>query len=145
MCFSNSPSVLHNRRPHLRLGISSPAGGGADHRASSTHPGGNETRKLYAAVLHRNVWQKNALKNSESLLVWDMFRSHLTDNTKKLLTECSTDMAVVPGGLTPLVQPLVVCVNKPFKVNLKRQGNEGEKTFTIGGQIRRASPEIVCE
>lgn len=99
----------------------------------------------------KNVWQKRpgALKNPESLLVWDMFRSHLMDNPKKLLRECNTDMAVIPGGLTSLVQPLDVCINKPFKANLKRIWNmwmlEGEKTFTKGGQIRHASLETVCE
>lgn len=99
----------------------------------------------------KNIWEKRpgALRNPESLLVWDMFRSHLTEKTKKLLKECNTDMAVIPGGLTPLVQPLDVCINKPFKGNLKRLWNtwmlEGEKTFTKGGRMRRASLEVVCE
>ncbi|GFV28193.1 DDE-1 domain-containing protein [Trichonephila clavipes] len=97
----------------------------------------------------KNIWQRRpgALRNPQSLLVWDMFRFHLTDNTKKLLTECNTDIAVIPGGLTSLVQPLDVCINKPFKQNLKRQWNiwmlEGEKSFTKGGQMRHASLEIV--
>ncbi|GFS56714.1 pogo transposable element with KRAB domain [Trichonephila clavipes] len=99
----------------------------------------------------KNIWQRHpeTLRNPQSILVWDMFRSHLTDNTKKLLTECNTDIAVIPGGLTSLVQPLDMCINKPFKQNLKRQRNiwmlEGEKSFTKGGQMRHASLEIVCE
>ncbi|GFS53788.1 hypothetical protein TNCV_731621 [Trichonephila clavipes] len=52
--------------------------------------------------------------------------SHLTDNTKKLLTECNTDIAVIPGELTSLVQPLDVRINKPFKQSLKRQWNTHE-------------------
>ncbi|GFV06045.1 pogo transposable element with KRAB domain [Trichonephila clavipes] len=85
----------------------------------------------------KNVWRKRpgALRNPQSLLVWNMFRSHLTDNTKKLLTECNTDIAVITGGLTPLD----VCINKPFTQNLKRQRNmwmlDGEKLFTKGGQM----------
>ncbi|GFW02351.1 pogo transposable element with KRAB domain [Trichonephila clavipes] len=61
----------------------------------------------------KNIWQRRpgALRNLQSLLVWDMFRSHLTDNTKKLLTECNTDIAVIPDKLTPLVQPLDVWIN----------------------------------
>ncbi|GFX40387.1 pogo transposable element with KRAB domain [Trichonephila clavipes] len=98
----------------------------------------------------KNIWQRRpgALRNPQSLLVWDMFRSHLTDNTKKLLTECKTDIAVIPRGLTSLVQPLDVCINKPFKQNLKQQWNIwmlGEKSFTNGGQMRHASLEIVCK
>ncbi|GFW84011.1 pogo transposable element with KRAB domain [Trichonephila clavipes] len=40
----------------------------------------------------KNIWPRRpgALRNPQNLLVWDMFRSHLTDNTKKLLTECNT-------------------------------------------------------
>ncbi|GFS57486.1 pogo transposable element with KRAB domain [Trichonephila clavipes] len=99
----------------------------------------------------KNIWQRRlgALRNPQSLLVWDMFRSHLTDNMKKLLTECNTNITVIPGGLTSLVQPLVVCINKSFKQNLKRQWNtwmlEGEKSFTKGSQMRHANLEIVCE
>ncbi|GIY82549.1 HTH CENPB-type domain-containing protein [Caerostris darwini] len=87
----------------------------------------------------RNVFQKRPglLKNPESLLVRDTFRFHLMDNSKKLLTECDTNMAVIPGGLTPLFQPSDVCINKKFKGNLRRQWNkwmlEGEETFTKGG------------
>ncbi|GFX10941.1 pogo transposable element with KRAB domain [Trichonephila clavipes] len=45
----------------------------------------------------KNIWQRRpeAVRNPQSLLVWDMFRSHLKDNTKKLLTECNTDIAVI--------------------------------------------------
>jgi len=35
--------------------------------------------------------------------------------------ECNTDMAVIPSGLTSLVQPSDVCINKPFKGNVKWQ------------------------
>ncbi|GFT27236.1 DDE-1 domain-containing protein [Trichonephila clavipes] len=93
----------------------------------------------------KNIWQRRsgALRNPQSLLVRDMFRFNLTDNTKKLLTECNTDIADIPDGLASLVQPLDVCINKPFKQNLKRQWNtwmlEGEKSLMKGGQMRHAS------
>ncbi|GFT92182.1 pogo transposable element with KRAB domain [Trichonephila clavipes] len=36
----------------------------------------------------KNIWQRRpgALRNQQNLIVWDIFRSHLTDNTKKLLS-----------------------------------------------------------
>ncbi|GFX21239.1 pogo transposable element with KRAB domain [Trichonephila clavipes] len=98
----------------------------------------------------KNIWQRCpvALRNPQSLLIWDMFRSHLTDNTKKI-AKCNTDIAVIPGRLTSLVQPLDVCINNRFKQNLKRQWNkwmlEGEKSFTKGDQMHHANLEIVCE
>jgi hypothetical protein len=40
-----------------------------------------------------------ALLPRPSLLVWDSFRGHLGDDTKRILTEMKTDMTVIPGGL----------------------------------------------
>ena len=35
--------------------------------------------------------------------------------TSKSETMCDIDVVVIPGGLTPLVQPLDVSINRPFK------------------------------
>jgi hypothetical protein len=66
-----------------------------------------------------------ALLRRPSLLVWDSFRGNLGDDTKRILTEMKTDLAVIPGGLTSVLQPLDVSVNKPFKdmlANCTRNG-----------------------
>ena len=43
--------------------------------------------------------------NEQSLLVWDSFRAHLTDEVKAALNRRKIDVAVIPGGLTPVLQP----------------------------------------
>ena len=87
--------------------------------------------------------------NTQSLLVWDSFSAHLTDTVKQQLHENKTATAVIPGGLTSLVQPLDVCLNKPFKDRLREKWMtwmmSGEKTFTPGGQLRAASLVTVCQ
>lgn len=50
-----------------------------------------------------------------SLLVWDAFRAYLAEPVKQALRQTNTDVAVIPGGLTSVLQPLDVCLNKPFK------------------------------
>lgn len=67
--------------------------------------------------MDKNVWENRpeASRKPESLLVWDMFRSHRTDGVKRRMNESNTDLAVIPGGLTSLVQPLDFSINKPFK------------------------------
>ena len=59
----------------------------------------------------------------------------------------NTDIAVIPGGLTSIVQPLDVCLNRPFKDHLRSKWFEwvleGEKTCTAGGNIRAASLDCV--
>ena len=53
--------------------------------------------------------------HEQSLLVWDSFRAHLTDDVKAALKQRKIDVAVVPVGLTPVLQPLDKCLNKPFE------------------------------
>ncbi|KAG8196096.1 hypothetical protein JTE90_007834 [Oedothorax gibbosus] len=56
----------------------------------------------------------------KSLLVWDSFRAHLTDKMKEKVKESlRTSQVVIPGGLTSILQPLDVCINKPFKDRMK--------------------------
>ena len=61
----------------------------------------------------------------------------------------NTDIAVIPGGLTSLVQPLDVSINKPFKDMMRKEWNEwmigGEKTYTKGGSMRSPTMPEVCQ
>ena len=87
------------------------------------------------------VWRARpgGFANTQSLLVWDSFSAHLTDTVKQQLRENKAATAVLPSGLTSLVQPLDVCLNKPFKDCLWEKWMtwmmSGEKTFTRGGQL----------
>ncbi|KAG7171705.1 Pogo transposable element-like 90, partial [Homarus americanus] len=53
------------------------------------------------------------------LLAPDKYESHLVDSVTAGIRKENTDTAVIPGGLTSLVQPLDVSINKPFKDALK--------------------------
>jgi len=59
--------------------------------------------------------------HEQSLLVWDSFRAHLTDDVKAALKQRKIDVAVIPGGLTPVLQPLDKCLNKSFKDSIRRR------------------------
>ena len=52
------------------------------------------------------------------LLIWDSFRGHISESTKKVLKQKKIDQALIPGGCTGLLQAPDVVWNKPFKVNL---------------------------
>lgn len=81
--------------------------------------------------------------------MWDSFRAHLSDNVKRVLKNSRTDVAVIPGGMTSLLQPLDVGVNKPFKDNLRQYWNEwmlaGNHTFTPAGRIRKPDLRQICQ
>ena len=57
-----------------------------------------------------------------SLLLWDQFRAHKTDKVKDVLKNLKISLAMIPGGLTSVLQPLDVVLNKPFKDRLKKSG-----------------------
>jgi len=73
-----------------------------------------------------NVWNRRpgALLRKRSLLVWDMFRAHLCDSMKAEARKLKVDLAVIPGGLTSVLQPLDICLNKPFKDRLRRMWSD---------------------
>lgn len=99
----------------------------------------------------RTVWNKRpgAMLAKKSLLVLDSFRGHLTQKVKEELRESRTDMAVIPGGLTGMLQPLDVSVNRPFKVAFRRHYMEWmasanhEKTPT--GRLKKAPLATVAQ
>lgn len=89
-----------------------------------------------------------ALLARQSMLVLDAFRGHLTEGVKKKLQEEATDLVVIRGGMTSQLQPLDVCLNKPFKDHVRRLYNEwmasDETALTPSGRLKRASPSVVA-
>lgn len=77
-----------------------------------------------------------------SLLVVNSFRDHLVDSVQKP-KELRTDLAAIPGGLTSMLQPLDVSLNKPFKDNVWRLYAEwmaeGDHAMTPGGKKEAVS------
>jgi hypothetical protein len=54
------------------------------------------------------------------MLVLDSFRGHLNEDVKKKLQRGRTDMVVIPGGVTSILQPLDISINKTLKESLRR-------------------------
>jgi hypothetical protein len=57
-------------------------------------------------------------------------------------------MVVIPGGVTSILQPLVISINKPFKESLRRFYDEwmaeGNHRSTPGGKIKGPPLETMC-
>ena len=99
----------------------------------------------------KEVWDRRpgSLLKPKSMLVWDMFKSHLTESTKSALRSVKTDMAVIPGGLTSILQPLDVSINKPFKDCMRKKWNEwmssGDMSYTAAGNMKPANLPTLCQ
>ena len=112
------------------------------------HPKGWMDENLVKKWLD-DIWfnRPNSLRQQKSLLVWDMFRAHLCDSVKRKLSRKKCRQAVIPGGCTSVLQPLDVCLNKPFKTNMRKRWNEwminGDKEFTPSGNMKRPSIPLI--
>ena len=49
------------------------------------------------------------------MLVYDAFEAHVTERVKAAFMRENMNLAVILGGLTSILQPLDVALNKPFK------------------------------
>ena len=82
------------------------------------------------------------------MLVYDVFEAHVTDCVKAAFRCENTDLAVIPGGPTSLLQPLDLCPNKPFKDHVKeiwmKWIAEGVHEFTVGRCQKKPSEELIC-
>lgn len=87
--------------------------------------------------------------NELSLFVWDSFRAHLTQSVKAHPQRRKFNVAVIPGGLTPVLQPLDKCLNKPFKDNIRRQYLSwimtGPFEFTPAGEKKAPLENLVLK
>jgi len=67
------------------------------------------------------IWIPNIKKDTSYLLVWDSFSCHKDQEIiKLLLDEHDTQVEIIPGGCTSVLQPLDVGINKPFKDGIRK-------------------------
>ena len=90
----------------------------------------------------RTVWSKvGDLSRRKSMLVWDSFRAHLSKPVHNTLRSINTECVVIPGGMTSMLQPLDVSINKPFKDRMRAKWQNwmlaGQHSFTARGRIRK--------
>ena len=79
------------------------------------------------------------------MLVYNSFEAHVTDTVKVSFKRKNTDLAVIPGGLTFLLQLLNLSLNKLFKDGVRKQWMaDGIHEFTDSGRQKKASEELIC-
>ena len=79
----------------------------------------------------------------------DSFEDHKTNIIKNIASNANTDLAIIPGGLTSVIQPLNVCLNKLFKDRLCEKWNawmsSDQFTYTKGGNLKKPDYSIICK
>jgi hypothetical protein len=91
-------------------------------------------------------WPRTFL-NQLPMLVLDAFKGHVTDSVKDQLRKMKTELVVIPGGMTSMLQPMDVSINKPFRDRLRQQYvtwiADPARELTETGKIKRAAPSEV--
>lgn len=79
----------------------------------------------------------------KAVLVLDSMRAHIAPDVKDAIKNQNTIPAVIPGGLTKVLQPLDIAVNRSFKAELRKLWEDwmcsGTHSFTATGRMRRAT------
>ena len=97
------------------------------------------------------VWGRRdgGMLRKPSMLVLDSFRCHKTPAVLEFLKkEQRTVPAIIPGGLTSILQPLDVAINKPFKDRMRLKWSEwmatGEPVLTKMGRRKKVDLPTIC-
>ena len=75
-----------------------------------------------------NIWFAPSLIKpiGKTLLVMDRARSHFSNEISDIFEKNNSKFILIPPGMTRFVQPLDVCINKPFKDAMRKAYTEYE-------------------
>lgn len=93
------------------------------------------------------VWRKRkgAFFQPKSLLILDSMRAHIVESVKQKCQKISTTMAVIPGGMTKILQPLDISINRSFKCEMRKRWERwmSKSLKNTKGKVKRASYEEI--
>ena len=107
------PLIIHNKEILISEGF-------------STNPIFVWTKNSWMDTDVMLVWLKKMLlphiKRKSTLLIFYKFRAHVSKKFEdELLRHDNIDLVLIPGGLTDLLQPLDVSLNKAFKTLIRAE------------------------
>ncbi len=85
------------------------------------------------------IWRPNIIPEHGYLLIWDSFQCHQNQELiNTLLEEHDTEVDIIPGGCTSILQPLDVGINKSLKNNMRNQFENwsGNKFMNQTGKLK---------
>ena len=82
-------------------------------------------------------------ESQRRLLIVDSYKPHQTeDSIKKVNDSCNSDVIIIPGGCTSIVQPMDRCINRPFKEYMRASWQEWmrqDRAKTKKGNLKQPS------
>ena len=134
-------------------GLKKPPRGNFGDVVVSASKGGSMTNEFMKSEYLQKVWKARpgSIFKPSCVLTLDTARCHTHEDVKAEFEKEKTRLAYIPGGMTPLLQPLDSHLNKPFKdANAMRRRWEewllnGDREYTRTGKRKGASYEMVAQ
>ena len=76
--------------------------------------------------------REHGYRQPDTLLAWDDYTVHKTAASTEAMAESNTTLFLVPGGLTPKLQPCDGLVNKLFKAHMSRLDDDHMSSPEVG-------------
>ena len=85
--------------------------------------------------------RRDAFFKSNGLVIMDSMWAHLCENVKAACKSARAHLSIIPGGLTKILQPLDVGVNKSFKNKMRNLWEEFMSSLEDGAINAIIEPE----
>ena len=87
---------------------------------------------------------------SKRLLIWDAYKCHISQATRKETDQMKLHTATIPGGCTKFIQAPDVVWNASFKSHLRRSydtwlSEPSVHEYTKGGNLKPPSRSLLCQ
>jgi hypothetical protein len=95
------------------------------------------------------VWshRTGAFLNQPSMFVLDAFKGHVTDSVKDQLRKMKTELVVILGGMTSVLQPMDISINKSFNslpYTVVCETTELARSVNTQSSVRSSEPLMSC-
>ncbi|OWY95111.1 Pogo transposable element, partial [Phytophthora megakarya] len=95
-------------------------------------------------IWFNKVWKPYAASYPSSLLLLDEFKCHIQSSFIQTLNSIGTELEIIPGGYTCVLQPCDVGINKPLKDGIRAQYNAWavRKMDKLAANAKVPTPEL---
>ena len=81
------------------------------------------------------------------ILVVDSYKSHKSEESIEIAKRrCNSEVIIIPGGCTSIIQPMDKCINKPFKTYMRQEWQEWmreDRPTTKAGNLKQPTRQNI--
>ena len=111
------------------------------HIPSNVHVQASTNGWMTVEEYHRWLVPVYRKEGDRHLLIVFSYKPHKSEDSVRVAKErCNSDVLIIPGGCTSIVQPMDKCINKPFKESMRGSWQTWmlqDRTLTKAGNLKQ--------